>query len=304
MSQANSVIDSKTATGVQGLGWFLRRTRDPFALASFYERALGLPRLLDWKLEDSNGVMLWCGEFGVLELNETHPDLTFQPERSPCTPIFRTRDLERSNQRALSAGAKETHTESDERAQTRFFTDPDGFAFGLEQLGSDLLTTDADANALGAEALQRLDDKHRIDGDTLYISRIRHACADIVRERAALSELGFPALSAFQLKLGLGTHIELAQTTSKMSAPELRNMTFDTWIARVYDYEAFRARVGTAGTRLLSSHHFKGGTLDYALTPNNILVGWQERKPFDKDEPMTQLLEDIAARRRWEKAGY
>src|SRR4051812_10245006 len=72
---------------IQGLGWFVRRARDPERLAAFYQEALGLPVLR----RSANSVSLWMGETAVLEIAEgghAAPAYTNR-NQATCYPVFR-----------------------------------------------------------------------------------------------------------------------------------------------------------------------------------------------------------------------
>lgn len=295
----NFVIPTTIPQGHQGLGWFLRRTRDPIALAKFYETALGLPRLRSWDVPESAGVMLWCGEVGVLELNRISEDIAFTPEQSPCTPVFLSRDIQVSVARCEEAGGRPVSSTSDARGETLYFTDPDGFHFALEHLENSGLETDLYAQRkwnLGAVALPG---DIRIDGPVQGISRILQKTSDIEAETSFLETMGFEKLSSNRISLGGACHIELVPSPNMLPQPKDRTMAFDTWIARVYGLEIYRGALANSTGQFLSRHEFKGGTLDYALSPSNVLIGWQERKPYDPDLPTTQMVEDLNARSQW-----
>lgn len=298
-SGVNAVTPTSIPQGHQGLGWFLRRTRDPIALTGFYESALGLPRLRSWDVPETAGVMLWCGDVGVLELNRISEDIAFVPERSPCTPVFLSRDLAASVTQCEAAGGKLISSTSDTRGEIMFFSDPEGFRFAIERVDRSDLPTDVQAQRKWDNGAIALPGDIRMDGAIQGISRILHESSDVQNEAAFLKTMGFKELSPNRISLGGTCHIELVQSDETLTQPKDRTMAFDTWIVRVYGLETYRDAFNSSKGQFLSRHEFQGGTLDYALSPSNVLMGWQERKPYDPDIPTTQMVEDLNARSQW-----
>lgn len=288
-------------TGSQGLGWFLRRTRSPRALANFYESGLGLARLRSWDTPNTTGEMLWCGDVGVVELNRLDHSVTLAPEDSPCIPVFGTMDAAESMRRAVSAGAKAISGTFPSHFEIMAFSDPDGFIFGIEQISAELARFKSRADKTWPGGIANLPGGISIDGPIQCISKIFHKTVDPAREWEFLTSLGFHATSKSSITLGGVTEIILEQDLrGRMPAPlENREMAHDTWVARVYGLENYRSALRSRDGTLLSSHEFPGGVLDYALSPSNIIFGWQERKSYHPDIPTTQMIEDLAARTYW-----
>lgn len=293
------MLQTNVPQGTQGLGWFLRRTRDPIASSKFYEEGLGLPRLRSWDVPESTGVMLWCGEVGVFELNRISEDVPYSPGDTPCMPIFKTLDLEASTARAVDAGATLVDKSEDERAVLHTFTDPDGFRFGIEHVVNPIYETDQFVERQREMGLMSLPGEIVVDGPIECISRVQHEAKDPEVELAFLEAMGFKRVNGNGISLGGGCYIEVIPTDRELQPMAERSMSFDTWIARVYGLDTFRTLLEKTDGKMISRHEFKGGTLDYALTPHNVLVGWQERNAYDPDLPTTQMIEDLNARTRW-----
>lgn len=293
------MLQIRVPQGTQGLGWFLRRTKDPINSAKFYEEGLGLPRLRSWDVPDSTGVMLWCGEVGVFELNRISEDVPYSPGDTPCVPIFKTLDLDASTARAVKAGATLASKSEDHRAVLHTFIDADGYRFGIESVLNPIYETDQFVEKQREMGLMSLPGEIVVDGPIECISRVQHEAVEPEVELEFLENMGFKRINANVISLGGGCHIEVVPTDRPLRPLEKRDMSFDTWIARVYGLDTFRAALDKTNGKLVSRHEFKGGTLDYALTPNNVLVGWQERNPYDPDLPTTQMVEDLNARTQW-----
>lgn len=289
------------ASGSQGMGWFLRRTRIPGELAKFYERGLGLPRLRSWDVPSTAGDMLWCGDVGVVELNRLDPNTKLEPERSPCLPVFSTLDLQSSIARAVDAGARAVDSVFPEQMNILGFKDPDGFIFGFERADLQANPPLDPADRTWPGQISNLPGGVSIDGPIQCLTKVIHFTSDPTQELAFLQHMGFSQKSANSVSLGGATEIVIEPSASSVKHAPIQNreMAHDTWIARVYGVENYRSALSSRDGNLLSSHEFAGGVLDYALSPSNILIGWQERKPYDPDIPTTQMIEDLAARTHW-----
>lgn len=287
--------------GSQGLGWFLRRTRSPATLARFYEAGLGLVRLRGWDTPNTAGEMLWCGDVGVVELNRLDVTTSFNPEESPCLPVFGSLDVEASVERALAAGAIATAGAFDGHPGIHGFKDPDGFFFGIEAISPEITRYQSATDRTWPSGVANLLGGISIDGPIQCLSKVIHKSIKPVEELAFLAALGFPVVSHNAISLGGVTEIVMEQDL-RTTLPEPlanREMAHDTWVARVYGIENYRSALSSRDGKLLSTHEFPGGVLDYAFSPSNILIGWQERKSYDPDIPTTQMIEDLAARTHW-----
>ena len=287
-------------SGIQGLGWFLRRGFDPLRLGKFYEDVLGLPRLREWEMPESTGVMLWVGGVGVLETNSLHETCASIPE-TQYVPVFRSCDLAASERRLATHKVMPTRRESDDRADTTFFVDADDLPFAIEQVSADARNSVDAAWREGVNAM--LPGGIAIDGEIEGLGRIIHHAPDVEVEERFLTRMGLTNLggggSVSRLAIGNTCIVELRSSQLTMAPIDSREMSTDTWIMRVYGQSMMRERLAAVATASLSQHVFQGGTLDYALSPSNRLIGWQERKPYDSVVPMTQLVEDLDARSRW-----
>ncbi len=285
-------------TGIQGLGWFLRRSEDPIKLGAFYEQNLGLPRLRSWDTSDSSGVMLWAGHTAVLETNRLAQDAALRHSTSQCIPVFRSPNLPAAERALAAAGTHPAEEESDERASTLLFPDPDGNLFGIEQLRA------ATGNRIdGAWRSGTLPGDIRMGQTVEGLSRVIHKATDVAAEAAFLRRLGLEDLettsAASRLCLGDNCILDLRPDGETFAPISERSEVPDSWILRVYGIESLRRELTKLGKRCLSQHEFPGGSLDYVLTPDHRLMGWQERKPYNPDVMTTQLIEDLQARSLW-----
>lgn len=290
---------------VQGLGWFLRRTKEPVRLGAFYTESLGLPRLRSWQLDEHAGAMLWAGQVGVLETNVLAESAICDPGQSQCIPIFRTYDPEATRARIAAAGGRLDRAESDDRGTTHMFTDPDGYPFGVEFV-EDVSKTELDARLAAAweTGPDSLPGGVGIDGFVQSLSRVIHLTPDPESEADFLVELlglsRLPSVSGHPLlSLGTTTLLEVQHSNVTLTRPTDRLSVPDSWIVREYSHEALASAARDLAGDPVDSLQFKGGELEYFCTPSNRLFGFQERRPYDPDETMTQMVEDLVSRSLW-----
>ena len=293
---------------VQGLGWFVRRTADPIALGRFYERALGLPRLRSWESDGHAGAMYWAGEVCVFETNMIGEEPLTGTRESQCIPIFRSHDQEASVERLVHNGAGFLRSESDERAETVFVQDPEGFPLGIERVRDDsFFAMDRRLTEVWSRNRARLPGGIGIEGAVQALSRVVHLTSDPAEDAAFLAdtlkleELGTLAGRKW-LALGDTAILEIRQSRRRLARPEDRVSVRDTWILREYGHDQLVDAMREKGEQPVSSLKFKGGMLDYFVTPGNRLFGFQQRLEFHPDEPARQMVEDLASFSRWQRA--
>lgn len=291
---------------IQGLGWFLRRTKDPIKLGKFYERAIGLPLLRSWKTDTYAGAMMWAGGVCVLETNLIGPSPMAVRKESPCIPVFRTHNLAASRDRVRDAGASFARREEENRAETEFYLDIDGFPFGLEQIRDASLFRE-DQTALDAWGKKpRLADTHEIEGDIQGISRVIQLThnpatdAQFLTDRFGMKSYG-ELNGSIMMSLGEEALLELRLSETKYECPTSRENVPDTWILREYDHQSLLQNLKDKGDLPIESLVFDGGDLDYFVLPSNLMFGLQERRVFNPDVKATQAIEDGEFRKNWER---
>jgi len=291
---------------VQGLGWFVRRTANPIELGRFYEQALGLPRLRSWETDGHAGAMYWAGEVCVFETNLIGEKAATGTRESQCIPVFRSHDHEASVERLLSGGAGILRSERDERADTVFVQDPEGFPLGIERLRDDsLFAIDKRLTEAWTGNRTTLPGGIGIDGAVQALSRVVHLTTDPTGDAEFLANtLKLDRLGDIGGRewLGLGDTaiLEIRKSGRRLARPQDRVSVRDTWILREYGHDQLRDCMRKKGEEPVSSLKFKGGMLDYFVTPGNRLFGFQQRLRFHPDEPARQMIEDLAAYSRWE----
>ncbi|MDE0244176.1 MAG: hypothetical protein OXM59_02365 [Gammaproteobacteria bacterium] len=291
---------------VQGLGWFVRRTASPIELGRFYEEALGLPRLRSWETDEHAGAMYWAGEVCVFETNLIGENAATGTRESQCIPVFRSHDLEASVERLLGSGAGFLRSERDERADTVFVQDPEGFPLGIERVTDDSFFA-IDRKLTEAWPLGRtsLPGGIGIDGAVQALGRVVHLTtapagdAKFLADTLKLDKLGKLAGREW-LGLGDTAVLDIRKSDLGLARPQDRVSVRDTWILREYGHDQLMESMRRKGEQPVSSLKFKGGMLDYFVTPGNRLFGFQQRLRFDPDEPARQMVEDLAAFSRWE----
>lgn len=249
--------------------------------------------------------MLWAGEVGVLETNLLAGSVECDPAKSQCIPVFRTYALEETCDRITAAGGRIDCTESNARGTTRFFADPHGYPFGVELVDeASVIELDARLLAQWAAGPASLPGGLKIEGPIQTLSRVIHLTSDPNGDASFLAEvLGLrrqPSIAGnVVLSLGSTTLLEIRGSAVVLERPGDRTAVPDSWIVREYSHDTLRKAARDLGEDPVESLQFKGGALDYFCTPSNRLFGFQERRPYDPDEPMTQMVEDLFARSLW-----
>ena len=300
--------------GIQGLGWFVRRTDDPLALADFYISALGLPELRRWDVTGEEGAMLYAGDVGVLEINiigkgGVRPLSDSTPETAPCTPIFRCHGVASVSDHCLVQGAtligeSEAGPEADGR--TLWMKDPQGHIFGLREATSETgLTPDSLASDVWADGNAEPPPFGLPSGGVQDMAGVRLVVPDVHQAaRFYLENVGLDLLAEHKsgrvvLYLGSTAFLELLPGEQTPDEPEDRTKVTDAFILRVYDYLGLRASMASAEAKTVETLERAGGFTDMVLDPSGHLFGFQERIAPDPDIPTSNLAEDIFARTRW-----
>ncbi|MDX2222181.1 MAG: VOC family protein [Rhodospirillaceae bacterium] len=298
-------------TGIQGLGWFVRRSADPRTQMDFYLAALGLPSLRRWSYNGSAGAMLRAGDVGVFELGALDPTAAAAPPADPaqaeCTPVFRARDMTAALDRAVAAGARVAADTVDGGLREVLLTDPLGYPFSfLEADPASLLAHDAAAERAWRSPPAAMAALPPMPPAIQDIARVRlrveqpQALAAFYVQTVGLDTLLDATAERALLHLGGTCALELVAGGARREPPKDRTEIPDVWILRVYDYVGIKAHFAVHDVRTVNTVDLTGGWLDYCADPEGRLFGYQERRPPDPAIPNSQLIEDAAARAVWE----
>ena len=300
--------------GIQGLGWFVRRTDEPLSLADFYMTALGLPELRRWDVAGEEGAMLYAGDVGVFEINiigkgGIRPLSDVTPQTAPCTPVFRAHGIGSVSDRCLALGATfagETEEGPEAEARTFWLKDPQGHLFALREATTD---TGLIPDSLAADAWQDSSAEPPSfglpDGGVQDLAGIRLvvkdplATASFYMDAVGLDLLEQTKSGRVTLYLGSTAYLELLPGDIAPEEPEDRTMVADAFVLRVYDYLGLRASMATSGVRTTDTLERAGGFMDMVLDPAGHLFGFQERIAPNPEIPTSNLAEDTYARTRW-----
>ena len=276
----------------------------------FYRDVLGLPELRRRDTDRARNIMLWTGNYSVIETiwqGQPHPAVN-TVEEAEVVPIFRVHDLDAVHSRLVKAGT--TFLPAPDRDDgTIYFKDPDGFVAGLRAptAGSDL-APDMEADRRWQNGPPRLPDTPMMPDDVQDIGWLRLHTAD----PQALSlfycrTVGLEALEnngddGVSLHLGGTVSLELKPGGSTRPIPNDRKDVPDVWIMRGYNFETFTKAMSEADVPLVNSLTLGAGSLNYYADPEGHVFGFQERKAYDPDDPLTHRIEDRAARTAWDEA--
>lgn len=298
-------------TGVQGLGWYVLRAKDPVPLIRFYRDALGLGQLRG-REEPAHeaSAMLWAGGTTVFEPNRGGSGEHYDSlEVCPFVPVFRSNALDQTLKRLHKIAGVSTKHAIHADGDTLYFRDPLGFIFGVEP---------ADETSLGRmdpennQPLSVPDVEHALESDILDLGRLefRTENADTVRAfyQSAFGLNGYQDNST-DLDMGDGAVLRILSggtPASDQAAQSVSDRESETMVPvfRLYGYNSFVARMNEAGARQLQEVELTGGRLWYGWDPADRLFGFQERRPpnEDSDKWTTRLPEDLMARRIWTAA--
>ncbi|MFL2769798.1 MAG: hypothetical protein ACJZ9F_02190 [Rhodospirillaceae bacterium] len=295
---------------IQTLGWVVRRTKDPMPPGIFYRDILGLPELRRRDNDRARNIMLWAGHFSALEtiwLGKPHPPVS-RIEDAEVIPIFRVRNLGAVRAR-LERFKVNFIPPSDPNDETLYFTDPDGFVSGIREpeAGSDL-TPDIEANRIWREGIISLPDTPNMPSDIQDIGWLRihvqdpHALAPFYSGVVGLDLLEDNNSCGVSLHIGETTSLELCPGGSRRSTPKDRKDLPDVWILRGYDFKVFTENMAEANVPLVNELILGAGSLNYYADPEGHVFGFQERRAYDPEDPLTHRIEDRVARAAWNES--
>lgn len=258
---------------IQGLGWYVRRSGDPARLGDFYRDALGLHELRRWNHNGSQGVMLDAGHVGVLETGTGGQLAASRPQEAGMLPVF---SIAREKTKEISGDISSIAISE---ASLRVARDRAGLWFGVDEYQQ------------AADAAPRLRD---------VVLFVRDPTASAAFYERALDLQPLPRKNGIEaLALGGSGRLLIAPGGIAHPPPSDRSERSDVWILRCYDYAGLRRHCDSLGLHAVNHMEFSGGWLSYYTDDDGHLFGFQERKPPDPSNPMTQLSEDIAARALW-----
>ena len=273
--------------GVQGLGWFVRRTLEPPPeLAAFYKTAWGLhaPR----GPGPTGSIMLWAGNVTMLEISTLTAAPGSQSRADEMSVTMGTADFDKTLRRMRSAGASLV-AERPGPPRVALLSDPDGKLLGLEAVPTPPMN-------IRLRGLPELPEEIR------GINRIALRAADPVALAAfyertlGLTPQGPANPDGAMLSMGNGVTLHLRPGGHRHDVPGDRKEVPDVWILRVHDHDALAGRLKDMGVRVVNHVKITGGILTYAVDPEGHLFGIQQRSPDLLPADRVERVEDQAAR--------
>ena len=298
--------DRLVAYGIQGFGWYVRRSKDsPANVIPFYQAALGLRQL---RPPGPGGViMLWTGDIGMFEINVLVPTAESVARKDDITLVMRARNYERAKAMMLAAGAK--LASEDSASRTAYFIDPFGFTTGVREANdASAWPHDRAAAATWRAGGVSIPGTPALPPELQDIAAIVVKVVDPVAMAAFYSDLfGFemldkPSAKGAMLAFGRTVVLELKPGGRLQGIPPDRNQVPDTWIVRLYDHDAFAERAKQKSVRVVNVISLAGGKLTYAVDPEGHLFGFEQRTPDLLAEGGKERVEDARARRLWAEA--
>ena len=171
--------------------------------------------------------------------------------------------------------------------------------------GSDL-APDMEAEKLWPKGVVSLPDTPTLPADVQDIGWLRLHVADpqalipFYCRTVGLDLLENNGDAGASLHLGSTASLELKPGGSKRAAPKDRKDLPDVWILRGYGFESFTANMAAANVPLINTLTLGAGSLNYYADPEGHVFGFQERKAYDPNDPLTHRIEDRVARAAWD----
>lgn len=294
---------------IQSLGWVVRRTEDPMPPGEFYRDAVGLTEVRRRNTDKARNIMLWAGMFTSFEtIWQGHPHPPVEKiEDAEVIPIFRVRDFDAVRKRLEQANTRFIPASSD-RDDTLYFADPDGFISGIRapEAGSDL-APDIEADNLWPDGVVKIPDVEPLAHGVQDIGWLRMHVADpqalvpFYCGTVGLEVLENNGAEGVSFHCGNSTTtLELKPGGTTRPTPKDRKELPDVWIFRGYGFEDFAAKMAAANVPLVNTLTLGGGSLNYYADPEGHVFGFQERRAYDPDDPLTHRPEDRVARAAWD----
>lgn len=295
---------------IQTLGWVVRRTEDPMPPGEFYRDVIGLPEMRRRDTDRARNIMVWMGHYSVLEtiwLGQPHPPVS-KIEDAEVIPIFRVRDLDSVRARLEKANTCFIPA-SDPNDETLYFTDPDGFVSGIRAptAGSDL-APDIEADRLWRDGVVTIPDTPPMPSDVQDIGWLRihvenpQALVPFYSRTVGLDLLEDNSSCGVTFHLGETTTLELCPGGSRRPVPKDRKELPDVWILRGYGFENFTKAMAEANVPIVNELTLGAGSLNYYADPEGHVFGFQERKAYNPDDPLTHRIEDRVTRAAWDES--
>ena len=293
---------------IQGLGWIVRRSEDPMPPGEFYRDVLGLPEMRRRDTDRARNIMVWSGMHSVIETmwqGKPHPPVK-TVEDAEVVPIFRVRDFDAVQARLENANTRSIPAKAEDN-ETAFYADPDGFIFGIRAptAGSDL-TPDIEADRTWREGVVTIPGTPNMPYGIQDIGWLRIHVADPQRlvpfycRVVGLDLLENNGDAGVSLHLGSTSTLELKPGGITRPIPNDRKDVPDVWILRGYGFEVFAAKMAAAGVPIINSLILGAGSLNYYADPEGHVFGFQERKAYNAEDPLTHRPEDRVARTAWD----
>lgn len=282
-----------------GPGWYMRRTSNATALLPFYRDALGVSVVRGGEPV----YFLWAGESFIIELKAEKPprdERITDPDTHPCTPVFHTRDLQRTLARLIKGGGKLISSYETPFGTEAFVLDPDQQIIGLREPNG------------GEQSLGRLPPSDFNPGctplpdDLIGLRSIVRRVADIPTMAAFYRNvIGFEDMGVIEgrhlFDLGEGVHLELAEGGEIQNPPKDRVEITNHFIVRVDGHDAFNASLKNDGIKFSNdSFRWNSANMSICVDPEGHIMGFEERfEPHEYREPRDPFEEDMEANRRW-----
>jgi predicted enzyme related to lactoylglutathione lyase len=270
--------------GIEGLGWFVRRSPEPGALRTFYRDVVGLPELRRGEVS-----AYWAGETMAFEIapgGRIEPPYRDRSEAS-CVPVFRVVSMERIVDRLRGAGVRFLN-EPFERPHSVFayFLDPAGNVTGLaERRRTSPRPEDVEAWRRWDSGRLTIPGVPALPPHLMPLGWVVLRCADVELVSRFFAEvvgldLVHQTSEAKVFAAGEVERIEIAPGGMPQPTPADRAEVSNTFLLRVDDADRRADELRAAGARVINPpFDVPDGRVAYFVDPEGHLFGIQSRLP-------------------------
>jgi predicted enzyme related to lactoylglutathione lyase len=284
-------------TGLQAIGWLLRRTPDQARLGGFYQNILGLPHI---RQHDATPVF-WLGETVVFGVNKGGKVLeeVSDPAAAPCVPVLGVAGIDGLVARLTERGVRFLGPIREvPNGRRAFFFDLDNNLMTLQERSSRSdWPEDVAARARWDAGRVQIPDAPLLAGGYQHLCRVVFHCEDVERETAYFERIGLPLRRKLADRayyaIGEVVTLEIAPGAGSRGAPADRAEENSSFVLRVADVDAAAAELRSKGVVFVNDpFDIGGGRVGYFADPEGHVLGIQTRWPS------SERVEDREARRR------
>jgi predicted enzyme related to lactoylglutathione lyase len=295
------------AGNIFALGMYIRFAPGAAAADQFYENIVELPLV---RAVADRAKIFWGGEALVYELvyvKDKSEQLSFDPELTPCIPVFRVHDLEAVLARLTAAGAVVTGIQRREYGREAHFRDATGHVVGLrERQVNSIVAQDGEARRRWKRGEAFNPGCKPMPAGWQELGWLVRRVADVEKIARFYSQaLGLKQLATEDgrtlFDLGDNSILELASGGAALPVPADRSLGPNAAVLRVHDVQAIRDAVVAGGGHIVNNviPGLHWAELMYFADPEGMVFGAEQGYHPGTYAPQKFVLpENLEAERR------